>query len=68
MASQVESTHCCNRECLRNSTGRLNRCPHCGSTEVNYWLVWQCETCGQLYENEQAAIDCHEEGNDGEDG
>jgi hypothetical protein len=58
---QVQSTHCCRLGCLANSDGMLQKCPRCGSADVNYWLVWRCLLCGRDFNDEKAAVSCWEE-------
>jgi len=55
---QVQITHCCNMTCLMNSDGILDRCPRCGSSYANYWLLWRCLVCGRDFEQDDRAEEC----------
>lgn len=44
--------------CLCNNDGIHDRCPSCGSTDVNYQRVHRCPLCGRDYGQDDRAAEC----------
>lgn len=56
---EFESTFC--RNCNHRYDGVFSNCYNCSSTNIVVQTAWKCQVCGEIWDDEQQAINCNEE-------